>query len=104
MDLVNAIGKVRFASARAQRVHIHKGQHLVADLLCLETGQETVGEAGEWTYYVIKGLARCKGPGGAVDIPAGQSVSVAADEKHSLVATGEQRLICLAVGCKALAV
>ena len=79
MDTVNAVSKVRFASARPQRVHLAGNESQLVELLCLEPGQETKTTTGPCVYYVVA----CLGP----------------QEPHTLTSTGEDRLICLALGC-----
>ena len=101
MDLVNAIAKVRFASAKPQRVQLHKGDSMLTDLLCMEPGQETEGQAGQWTYYVVAGTAAITGADGGGELPAGQLAAVPEGERHSITNVGEQRLICLVVGQRA---
>jgi len=101
MDLINAIAKVRFASAKPQRVQLHKGGSLLAELLCMEPGQETDGQAGQWTYYVVAGKAAITGAEGGGELPAGQLAAVSKGERHRIANVGEQRLICLVVGQRA---
>lgn len=98
MDFVNAIAKVRFASARPQRVALCKGESLTAELLCMEPGQKAKIETGEWTYYVITGTAVLKCGGQTSELPTGGFASCGAKEPHSLTGSGDQRLICLAIG------
>jgi mannose-6-phosphate isomerase-like protein (cupin superfamily) len=98
MDLVNAIGKVRFGSVKPQVVRLHKGRELALELLCMEPGQEFTGPNQERAYYVITGAARfTAGDKAQGDLPAGQLAVVDNDESHVLANSGEQRLICLVV-------
>jgi len=98
METLNAIAKVRFSSARPQRVQLYKAGGLLAELLCLEPGQKLSATGGQWTYYVITGQATLTCHGRPADLPTGQFAAVEPDEKHTLAAAGEKRLICLAVG------
>ncbi|MCK4600982.1 MAG: cupin domain-containing protein [Phycisphaerae bacterium] len=98
MKSVNAISKVRFGSAKPQRVQLYKGQTLQAELICMEPDQQIKVASGEWTYYVVKGTASFGTDGEATELSAGQFAAVGPDESHSLSAAGEQRLICLAIG------
>lgn len=98
MDVVNAIAKVRFGSARPQRVQIHKGRELHVEMLCLEPGQELRVRAGEWAYYVVTGTARMAAGGASNPLAAGQLAFSQKDEPHELVNSGESRLICLVFG------
>jgi len=98
MNVTNAIAKIRFASARAQRVQLHKGKGILVDLICVEPGQELQVASGEWAYYVITGTAKVAAGGTETPLPTGQLAAADANEKHALVNDGEQRLVCLAVG------
>jgi quercetin dioxygenase-like cupin family protein len=98
MDLVNAIAKVRFASASPQRVSLHKGQSLNIDMLCMENGQEIRVHGGEWAYYVVAGVATVSAGGLSVKVPMGQLSATAPDEPHMLANADEDRLVCLAFG------
>jgi len=98
MDYVNAIAKVRFSSAKPQRVVLHKGQAITAELFCLEPGQHVTADRGEWTYYVVAGTAQFSHAGQSVVLPTGQLACACADEVHKISNDGEQRLVCLAVG------
>ena len=98
VNVVNAISKVRFASAKPQRVLLSKGHGLVAALLCLEAGQETVGEKGRWSYYVMAGVAEIKADAKAATLSAGQLAAADPGERIAISNTGEGRLIVLAVG------
>ncbi|MCL2701372.1 MAG: hypothetical protein FWE88_06730 [Phycisphaerae bacterium] len=96
MDIVNAIAKARFNSARAQRVPLHKTSAMHADLLCLEAGQSLdVPDGGAWTYYVIAGTVAVSQQQ-AVSLPQGHSVGV--EGPHTLRNVDQRRLILLAVG------
>jgi uncharacterized cupin superfamily protein len=96
MDFVNAIAKARFASAKPQRVQLHRGSSILVEMLCLEGGQKVSQTEGDWAYYVVAGKAAVVCGGKTTELPAGQ-FAAALDESHSLQAMGEQRLICLAV-------
>ena len=98
MEMVNAIAKVRFASARPQHVHLFRREHYEAQLICMESGQQAKVTAGPWTYYVITGRMRLEGAGESVELGPGQIAATGPSERHSLVNTGEERLVCLAIG------
>lgn len=99
MNIVNAIAKARFGSAKPQRVQLHKGRNLVVELLCLEPGQKIRVSAGEWTYYVVAGAAVVTAAGNTLALPSGQLAATdAPDEDHTLANNGEARCLCLAIG------
>lgn len=96
MEIVNAISKVRFTSAKPQRSQLHKQRGLQVELLCMEPGQKVQARRGQWTYYVITGEATITGKDTSA-LPTGQLAAGAPDEKHTIANTGEQRLVCLAI-------
>ena len=98
MDLVNAISKARFSAAKAQRVQLQKAGSLVTELLCLEPGQQLEAPAGRWVYYVMTGAASVSDGAGRHDLPTGHLAAMGAGEPHSVVNSGQRRLLCLAVG------
>jgi len=98
MDVMNAIAKVRFASARPQRVFLARNATYTVEMLCMEAGQETQGAGGPSTYYVVMGAARITTANGANELSAGQTAVTEPDEAHTLANAGEGRLVCLAVG------
>jgi hypothetical protein len=98
MDILNAIAKARFASAKPQRVQLHKGSRAPIDLLCMEPGQKLRVTDGPWAYYVLTGTARMESGESSADLPAGQLAVLAGDELHTIATGGEQRLVCLAIG------
>jgi mannose-6-phosphate isomerase-like protein (cupin superfamily) len=100
MDIVNAISKVRFASARPQRVQLHKDGRAPVDLLCMEPGQSLKVSAGRWGYYVITGAAQVESGGKVSPLPTGQLAVTGEGEPHTITAAGEQRLVCLVFGCR----
>ncbi len=94
MTGINAISKVRFSSARPQRVHLDQGDGLVSELLCMESGQKmTVGEPSA-TLYVILGTASVDGPDGAATLQTGHLLTTRGC--CTLTNAGEHRLVCLA--------
>jgi len=97
METVNAIAKARFASARPQRVNLHRGAALTAELLCLEPGQEIRNDSGAWCYYVVRGSVMISAGGPPHELSMGHAAATDADEKHRLRNESEQRAICLAV-------
>ncbi len=101
MDIINAIAKARFASAKPQHIQLHRGGVLAADLLCLEAGQELSVSSGEWAYYVITGNATITCNGQTSEFATGQFAAVAEGEAHTLADSGEGRLAIIAVRGKA---
>jgi len=101
MESVNAISKVRFASAKPQRVQLKSEGQLTGDLICMEPGQTLAVDSGEWIYYVVTGTAEFRAGQDVAELPTGQVASVDPDESHTITCAGEQRLVCLAVGRKA---
>jgi quercetin dioxygenase-like cupin family protein len=98
MEIMNAIAKVRFASARPQRIHLARHDHCVVEMLCMEPGQKPDVSTGTWTYYIVKGTAELTAGSQAHTLTFGQVASTQADELHSVANTGEGRLVCLAIG------
>ncbi len=96
MDVLNAIAKVRFNSARPQRVQLDKGAGYAAELVCLEPGQELTG-AGQCGYYVIAGTGVLKAARQSRDLALGHYACCQDGEAHVLANASEQRLICLAI-------
>lgn len=99
MDFVNAISKARFASARPQRIGLHHDDRLKVELLCMEAGQTFAVEAGQWTCYVVTGKAAVTAENETTELPTGHFAAGAPDEAYTIVNAGEQRLVCLLVGC-----
>lgn len=96
MEVVNAVAKVRFNSARPKRVQLRKVASVSCDLLCLEPGQDLAG-AGPCAYYVIAGTGALKVGAVAQGLSMGHLASCDPGEKHVLVNPSEQRLICLVI-------
>jgi hypothetical protein len=96
MDTLNAISKVRFSSARPQRVQLQKLSGVVCDLLCMEGGQE-LSMSGRCAYYVIAGQGVIKAGRLSEELSLGGFATTDADEHHTLQNNTEQRLICLAI-------
>jgi len=99
MDFMNAIAKVRFGSAKPQRIQLTKTDSCQVEMLCMESGQQLSVRSGRWLYYVIAGHAAITAKDVEQKISAGHLATTAAGEKHQITACGEQRLICLAVSC-----
>jgi len=97
MNTVNAIAKVRFSTAKPQRVQLHKGKGLAAEMLCMEAGQTSSMPAGEWIYYVVMGTAEITVGGRTTQVPTGQFAACAPDEAHTIANPGEGRVVCLAI-------
>ena len=96
MNVVNAIGKVRFNSARPQRVQLSRCPHFTCDLLCLEPKQELCA-AGRCAYYVIAGSGDVWSGKLSTHVTMGHFAACEPGECHTLINSSEQRLICLAV-------
>ena len=100
MNVLNAISKVRFASARPQRVQLGASGDLSADLLCFEPGQALAVSSGRRTYYLITGSLTVRDAAGAGQpLPAGGLAVPDAEEAHNLLNEGETRAVCLCVRC-----
>ncbi len=97
MECVNAISKVRFGSSKPQRVQLAGSNALQSELICMEPGQQVKVSSTECTYYIIKGTASLTTAEKTAELAAGQFVSVGPDEKHTLAAHGDDRLICISV-------
>ncbi len=95
METINAISKVRFGTAKPQRVQLHKGAGLLAEILCMEAAQKLKGLSGERIYYVIMGTADITANGKTTTITAGQFAAAADGETHDIANAGEGRLVCL---------
>jgi len=95
MEFVNAIAKVRFASAKPQRVQLHKGPDLLAELLCLEPGQKVQVDGGQWLYYVITGNAAITDGKTTTQLSAGR-FAASEDHRHAIASADDRRLIVLA--------
>jgi len=100
MNIVNAIAKARFASARAQCVHLGKEGHAETELLCLEPGQSLTVGSGQWSYYVLASRATLKANRETAELAPGGFACFGPAESHSLTNHSEQRLICLAFGVR----
>ena len=94
MDIINAIAKVRFNSARPQRVQLAKCSGYICDLLCIEPGQELTA-GGECTYYIVAGNGDAKVGSEAKAVAMGNFIHCPEGESHTLINSSEQRLICL---------
>jgi len=97
MNTVNAIAKVRFSTAKPQRVQLHKGPGLLAEMLCMEAGQKLRMSAAEWIYYVVMGRVALTAGGRTTHLATGQFAACAANEAHTIANAGEGRLVCLAI-------
>ena len=98
MDVSNAISKVRFASARPQRVLLTKS--IVVELICMEPGQKLKSVKGPCIYYVVTGTATLTAGGKERGVPTGQMGIAEADESHAVSNRQELRLVCLAISGK----
>ncbi len=93
MNIVNAISKVRFSSARPQRVHLLDMPAGAVDLLCLESAQELPVAGPSTVLYVVTGAARVSDGKNTRDLSAGHLFVPEGD--CTLTNTAEQRLVCL---------
>jgi mannose-6-phosphate isomerase-like protein (cupin superfamily) len=100
MDTVNAISKARFASARVQRIQLHRSEGLNVELLCLEPGQKAAS-SGRWVYYVVTGSVTISAQQGPVKLATGHVGVTGPQESHTVANEGEGRLVLLAVECQA---
>jgi len=96
MEILNAIAKVRFNSARPQRVQLHKTPGVICDLLCLEPKQE-LPTTGKCAYYVVAGTGLLKAGRHSQQLSLGNFATTDQDEHHIIFNSSEQRLICLAI-------
>lgn len=99
MNVVNVISKIRFNSARPQRVNLEKCEGMACDLLCLEPGQENAG-GHACAYYVIAGSGQLKSSQGSHELSMGSLAAIATGQAHTIVNGPEQRLICLVISHK----
>ncbi len=97
MELINAIAKARFASARPQRVRLHKSSSLIMELVCMEPAQQLDVDSGCWVYYVVKGIARLTGGGEKDELAAGHMATLRKNEPHTIANAAQQRLVCIAI-------
>ncbi len=97
METINAIAKVRFATAKPQMVRLHKGSRLAAELLCMEPGQKTGVSDEERIYYVVTGTARLGAGETETTIPAGQLAATTDEQAHHVANADDQRLVCLVI-------
>jgi len=97
MNVVNAIAKVRFATARPQRITLDKSAEFCTDLVCMEPGQRLKGGHGKCVYYIVTGTGELTSGDRAAELSPGSAASVGPEESHTLAASGEARLICIAV-------
>jgi hypothetical protein len=93
MNSVNAISKVRFSSARPQRVHLLDLPSGAVDLLCLEKAQETGVTGAGTVLYIVTGSARVTDAKGTQDLSAGNLLVPEGD--CTVANAAEQRLVCL---------
>jgi len=96
MTPTNAIAKVRFSSAKPQRVHLAQSDQLASELLCLESGQQMKVAEADTILYIILGAATINA--GEEDASAQTGCVMAPGKPFLLANAAEQRLVCLA--CK----
>lgn len=97
MNVVNAIAKVRFATAKPQRISLDKTAELSTELVCMEPGQRLKVSSGGYVYYVVTGSGELTSGDKTEELSPGCAASAGPGESHTLVASGEARLICIAV-------
>ena len=88
MELLNAIAKVRFSSARPQRVQLSKCPEYTVELLCLEPAQKLAG-SGPCAYYFIAGSGEVKTGKDKRPATLGNFVTCEADETHTVMNSSE---------------
>lgn len=98
MQVVNAVSRIRFASARPQRVRLSQCGSCAVEMLCMEAGQKAKVASGPWAYYVVMGTAQIAAGQEASSLSTGQLASTGPHEPHSVANAGEGRLVCLAFG------
>ncbi|MFP4140901.1 MAG: hypothetical protein ACOCWV_05930 [Planctomycetota bacterium] len=98
MDIINAISKARFSSAKAQCVQLSRDGQLTSQLVCMEPGQTLTVEKGQWSYYVVTGEVEVSAGGESTRLPTSQLATTAPDETHKLSTPGERRAVVLAIG------
>lgn len=96
MKIVNAISKVRFSAAKPQRVHLVESDEASVDMLCMEAGQQLEVHSAPATYYVITGAAEIEAGDAVQALPMGQLAHIPAGQAHTVINTGQGRLLCLA--------
>ncbi len=96
MDVLNAIAKVRFNSARPQRVQLYRRREFLCELLCLEPRQE-LSASGRCAYYLIAGSGEVRSGRNRQSVDLGNFLTFEEGESHTLVNSSEQRLICMAI-------
>ena len=90
---INAVAKVRFSSARAQRVHLADAGDAKTELLCLEGGQQMTLNGPSSLVYVISGTGTVLHDSARTTLATGHLLGIQADV--TLTNLNEQRLICL---------
>ena len=93
MNSVNAISKVRFSSARPQRVHLLDLPTGGVDLLCLESAQETTAKGPSTVLYIVTGSARITDGQTTQELSAGNLL--VPDGDCTIANAAEQRLVFL---------
>ena len=97
MIVVNAIAKVRFATAKPQRISLDKTDELCTELICMEPGQTLSVKSGSCVYYVVTGGGEFTSGDNTQELTPGCIASVGVGESHTLSASGETRLVCTVV-------
>jgi len=95
---INVSGKVRFSSARPQRVHLIDCTTSSIDLLCMESQQQMQVPATPVVLYVIIGMATITDGDQQVDLEVGHVY--APEPGGNIMNNAEQRLVCLAFTSK----
>ncbi len=98
MDIINAISKARFSSAKAQCVQLSRDGQLTSQLVCMEPGQAFNVNGGQWSYYVVTGEVEVSAGGESTRLPTSQLATSAPGEAHKLTTPGERRAVVLAIG------
>ena len=98
MDFVNAISKVRFGSAKPQRIQLSKAGRFQAEMLCMDPRQRITVRTGQWMYYVVTGSAEVTVDEQTTSVATGQFAASAPGEVHTIVAAGDHRMVCMVFG------
>ena len=97
MNVVNAIAKVRFATAKPQRISLDKSDELCTELICMEQGQSLSVKSGDCVYYVVTGEGQFTIGDDTEELSPGSVAFAGPGESHTLTASGEARLITIVV-------
>jgi quercetin dioxygenase-like cupin family protein len=100
MSYVDAIGAVRFAADKLQKVGLFQTEHMFCDLYCLEPGQAQKPHAHAGAtkfYYVLEGRAVATLGDESRELGPGQLAWSAPGENHGIANPGPARCVLLVV-------